>query len=276
MKKNNVGYIADSLSKIKKSDDHEFFAKEVTRLLKLEKKFSENILSKLSAFENISNKIVEGFSALDKIMILYSDPIFKALIPFSERGWYVSPMSIRSHKMEKLSSILINNNFSEFEDLIMTDSDKIVNQIIADAIILYPDRKNILNEIKSCYENQFYSAVINLSYSQVDGMCNETLGYGFFDKDKKSKTDKKILKIYNEFSKIDYRLAQIIKEQLGYKKNEITIYSDEFKDENPDIVFKSINRHLILHGHSYTYGNKINAMRAILLIDFINYFKENI
>jgi hypothetical protein len=35
----------------------------------------------------------------------------------------------------------------------------------------------------------------------------------------------------------------------------------------------SNNRHFVVHGESYLYGNKINALKSILMIDFVSSLK---
>jgi hypothetical protein len=56
--------------------------------------------------------------------------------------------------------------------------------------------------------------------------------------------------------------------QLKEPRNEISRY---VKDEIKNRTFKldSFNRHLVLHGHSIHYGTQKNAIRAILLLDFV-------
>lgn len=50
-------------------------------------------------------------------------------------------------------------------------------------------------------------------------------------------------------------------------------YKGEINGNSKDYIVpdrSSNNRHLVLHGHSYNYGNKKNAIKAILLLDFMN------
>jgi hypothetical protein len=269
MKKNTIGYVSEALNKIRNSDDHGFSPKEVLRLLKLEKEFTRNSISDSSSIIKLGNKISEGFSAMFILSRIYGDPILKSLLSFSEKGWHISPFALRNLTLSKLSYLLSQEDYSDLEDLILNDSNKIVKTTIEEATTLFPLRKSILEEIKICYEKELYFAVINLCYSQVDGICKETWHIGFFDKDK---NDDYKLQISKKLNQHETGIANIIAKQLEYKENEITIYSEDFKKKHPKLVFKSINRHLILHGHSYNYGSKINAMRAILLIDFILYF----
>jgi hypothetical protein len=62
--------------------------------------------------------------------------------------------------------------------------------------------------------------------------------------------------------------------QLSINENEITMYSKNEKFKDLASRTTSYNRHLIMHGHSFNYGCKKNALRAILLLDFICYFIE--
>ena len=54
-------------------------------------------------------------------------------------------------------------------------------------------------------------------------------------------------------------------------KNEMTKNSDQVTDKN-----SSFNRHVVIHGNSKIYGTKINAIRSILLLDFISELSDKL
>jgi len=269
--KDSVGYVADALDKIHASDDHGFDDAEVERLLKIEKELADSLKRIQENLNKISSTIENGFRAFAETLRIIAEPTFRALFRASEYGWYLSPEAIREYPISQLAELLNQNDLSELEKSILNDADNLAKTIIEKAITIFPDRKNVLQEILDCYKNKLYFTTINLSYSQTDGICKELWGFGFFDKTEKPEYK---LKTHIEFKNYQDGLATIISEQLSTKSNEVTMHSDTFKNNFPDKIKSSFNRHLVQHGHSVNYGNQTNAIRAILLIDFLMYFKN--
>ena len=159
-------------------------------------------------------------------------------------------------------------NVIEFENYIISSFDKRVNEIIENLVISFPERAHLFNEIKQLYRNEYYHSLITLCYSQVDGISNNVFGIGFFDTENKEKQFS--LKLPSNLIFDEDSLIAIISKQLNLPKNEITKYTKDgsFTKGNK---LSSFNRHFVMHGHSYNYGNKKNAIRAILLLDFIEW-----
>lgn len=266
-----MGYVADALDKIHASDDHGFDDAEVERLLKIEKELADSFKPIQENLNKISSTIENGFRAFAETLRIIAEPTFRALFRASEFGWYLSPEAIRKYPISQLAELLNQDDLSELEKSILNDADNLAKTIIEKTITIFPDRKNVLLEILDCYKNKLYFATINLSYSQTDGICKELWGFGFFDKTEKPEYK---LKTHVEFQNYQDGLATIISEQLSTKSNEVTMHSDTFKMNFPDKIKSSFNRHLVQHGHSVNYGNQTNAIRAILLIDFLMYFKS--
>jgi len=80
----------------------------------------------------------------------------------------------------------------------------------------------------------------------------------------------KALKIKGHIDK-ETGLLNSISSQFLKKRNELTRHYDK-----KDLSFSknSYNRHLVIHGHSIDYGTKINAVRALLLLDFTIYLLD--
>ena len=110
-----------------------------------------------------------------------------------------------------------------------------------------------------------FSAVINLCYSLADGIIYTYFNQAFWGFDNKKKKSR------FESLRDEHNILGILKsidKRLGYRGE---INRDTIQDiREGDIDIMSNNRHLVLHGHSYLYGTKKNAVKAILLLDFIN------
>lgn len=270
-KEDSIGYIADALDKIHATNDHGYTQEEVDRLLKIEKDLSDSFRPIHEQFKKISSDLENGIKAFVETIREIAEPIFNAICKVSEYGWYISPSVIREYPMVELANLLAQNNITEFENSIMKNSDNLIKQTINKAIKEFPRRKKVLREVLTCYKRKLYSASINLAYSQADGICNEIWDFGFFDKNGKPDYE---LKTYIEFNKFNDGVSSFFSKQLLIKDNEITMHSESFKNQFPEKVDTSFNRHLIIHGHSFDYGSKRNAVRAILILDFLLYFKE--
>jgi hypothetical protein len=94
---------------------------------------------------------------------------------------------------------------------------------------------------------------------------NETWKIGFFDNDKQTNYELKIKKLNTKKESF----TKSIINQLGEPRNEINRKSNDPKYQIKENKENSINRHLIIHGHSKFHGNRQNAIRAILLLEFI-------
>jgi hypothetical protein len=269
--KDSFGYTTEALKKIHANDQHGYTPKEVERLLKIEKDFGSIMKPIKTQIEEAIFTIGNRFKVFAETLKLISAPTLNTLYRVSEFGWYLSPTVFRDYSLFQLADMIQQNDLSKLENSIVADSSELINLTINKAIRTFPDRKKILTEIQDCFDNEYFSAVVNLSYSQADGICNKIWGFSFFDKTEKPDFT---LKAHYEFNKYSDGLATMFSKQLSIKENEVTMHSKSFEEQFPDRVSTSFNRHLIIHGHSINYGNKINAIRAILIIDFLMYFKE--
>lgn len=186
----------------------------------------------------------------------------------SEQGWYVSPRIFDEIPPSKVSFYLKSENANEFEDYIIQEMETILPKIIDDCQKSFPNRNDIIEEIQKSYNHGYYSAVVALCYTQADGISNDLFGVGFFDKDQ---NDGYKLKSYQKLRKLEFNHSIGIIKQLGISTNEITAYSNRKDLQQEDKKKVSFNRHLVLHGHSTEYGTKINAVRAICILDFLQF-----
>ena len=271
-KKDSVSYVINALKEIHEAQDHEYPPEEVERLLLIEKELAI-VTGRLKEQAEIFQSRIDDISrVLGAVVELIAEPTFKLICRVSEFGWYLSPKVVNEFPLYQLDYLLQQENLLELETFIIKDSSRLIEDTLNETIQAYPDRKKVLLEIQKCFENEFYSATITLAYSQVDGMCDEVFGFGFFDKNKIGSDYK--LKTYEKFENLNNSLITLFCKQLSIKENEITMYSKPIKCNSSDKAKASFNRHLVLHGYSYDYGNKKNAVRAILMVGFLLFLKE--
>lgn len=204
---------------------------------------------------------------MTEVMGLYSE-VFGRL---STYGWYVSPQILDQIPDSEIGVYLREGNSIDFEKFIVQYVESDLPRIVQDCQRQFPNRKDIIDEIQMLYNDGYYRAVVVLCYTQADGISNDLFDVGFFDTDRSQNYK---LKTYIEIKKNDSSYSERIISQLNTSSNEITAWSksDSFKQE--DRIKCSFNRHLVLHGHSIDYGTKLNAVRAICILDFLQSIGE--
>ncbi len=135
-------------------------------------------------------------------------------------------------------------------------------QIKEGILTVSPERSRLITEIFNLFSEKRYIPMIPLALSQIDGICMDQLSIGFFaskfDENKKKSEQKIKLKLY------DCSVSQLLFNQVDYdNKNELIL----IKGKNQEL--SELNRHDIIHGSSLDYGSKLNAIKTILLLDFI-------
>lgn len=271
--KDSIVYINRALKEIeKKPNNHGYPKKEVNRLLSIESEINET-MKRLEetpgSFFYELKKIGEAFKEFQK-------SYHKTLVEFqqiSKFGWYLSPIMTNELDIDNVLKLSRAKDtlFVDTKLLSLFGKQKIINQILNSLSTQFPTRNRLFDEISKTYKLELYSSCITLCYSQTDGICKEIWDIGFFDKEKKGTWELKLKSVLN---KSDYGISNIFIEQLGISKNEITMYSEDKYFNNLEKQKNTFNRHRVIHGHSINFGNKINALRAILLLDFINSFVE--
>lgn len=238
--------------------------------------YSKEVYETVIAFDNEMKKYIDKYkSSISKV----SDQMSKlflssknALSKFEEQledtrfvvthDWFISFNILRNLTIKKTFTVLSNKDKSAFENFVLTTFPSERSNLFKAIYKAIPHREAIITEIETLYCQNHFHAVIVLCYTQVDGICNENLRFGFFDVDQNTK-ELRVKQLDSNNS-----LASKIATQLKEPRNEISRY---VKNAIKNGIYKrdSFNRHLVMHGHSINYGTKLNAIRAILLLDFV-------
>jgi hypothetical protein len=191
----------------------------------------------------------------------YFENVKNNIVPsFINRDWYLSSVFL---DLANLETLYYEEQTANLDNKIIRAFATYLIECKKQLLKKFPERKKIILEIFFCYENRKYSSVITLAYSTAEGVVSSNFGQGLW-----GGFDKKTQKNLFEKLRDNNQLTGVM--NLFYKRfshrGEINRDSKEFKV----VDTSSNNRHLVLHGHSYNYGNKKNAVKAILLLDFIN------
>lgn len=237
--------------------------------------FSLNQLSDLTDFKFVSQ--LKSYN--EYISKLYGQ-VLNDFTKFSKMGWYLSNRFIEDLPIQEVYKVFNDVNRVNLENLIISETEKMMIRIISDCSDRFSNRKHFFTEIKKAYQLEMYNSVVLLCYTQADGICNEILKNGFFDKElKESKLKRKKkkspqdfhLSAYKKISNFEWNHSISVIEQLGIAENEITAYLKGMIKTDPELTKKSFNRHLVVHGHSLHYGTKLNAVRGLCLLDFLHF-----
>ena len=125
-------------------------------------------------------------------------------------------------------------------------------QIISRIISRNKERKSIIEEASKAHVNEMYFASTILFISQADGICDGKI----FVRD-----DKKLSSVEKEST------PDIVYETLG-KQSAI----DEDSRVTQSNYYSELNRHKVMHGLKFDYGNELNSLKALSLLSFVANF----
>jgi hypothetical protein len=128
----------------------------------------------------------------------------------------------------------------------------------------FPERSRIFASAFDAHRNGAYDLSVPVFLTQVDGVCfDATGGKNFFQGNHKSKTELAIAENVRDISRgvfFDAITKPLIeKSPIAYSTNERRIHPEAM----------SLNRHKVLHGESIDYGNEVNSLKSISLLNYV-------
>lgn len=127
-------------------------------------------------------------------------------------------------------------------------------------------RKNIINEGIENHKNGNYYSSITLLLTQVDGLCYDKTNKMFFKNNFKLAREKKYKPEIEEVL-ANEDTGTFFKEFLA-PMNEPSAINEH--SSNLDKFPIRLNRHEILHGIDYEYGSKVNSLKIISFLSYID------
>lgn len=178
-------------------------------------------------------------------------------------GWYINDsttlgVSIHAYYFFKLDRIdVVDKIFSEY-----VESE--INKIFDRLINLYPDITVALNEAKSCVDNEMYFAAIPLLVSMSEYIAEKISKKSHFlfttEKRGPKRFNKAELLYGSKLAKHDlFGHRSIIAKNHSFNEHDKFSLSDSNK----------INRHAILHGRDIKYGTRVNALKTISFLNYV-------
>ncbi|HEY4109567.1 hypothetical protein [Puia sp.] len=198
----------------------------------------------------------------------------KSIQKLPAKGWYLSLDFIDALAISNLDEYLERDPIAFQTDVEETFSRQflyIEGKLMEDS----PKRADLIKNIFSLHTQGNYFAAIPLALTQADGFCKDWftvesksgkhVPVGFFDMDRDHKRGTASQKLSRSIIAPATSVFNLLLNQLAKidRNNSLVLEGNTSR-------LSDLNRHAILHGESTDYGTKINSIKAILLLDFID------
>jgi hypothetical protein len=198
-------------------------------------------------------KKIEEIGGISKIILnhigLPNFSTYEKAIKLSNYGWYV-PAKFQLKKINEIVTLFELNHNIEADKLISDYFKKNLKSIKKELTQKHIERNDIIEEaFKAHNTKMFYSSTI-LFISISDGISEKKL----FINSKKFNSQIDLLK--------NPEIIKILSE-------ESPMNVDTRKENNPSF-FSDLNRHNVMHGLKYDYGNEINSLKSLSLLCFVS------
>lgn len=181
----------------------------------------------------------------------------EALLTLGRHGWYLDPeMSLPD--LWEFKKALGEGNVTEAESALVQHFEIRLSEIEESITNKFPHRAHLVRAAFAAHRREEYELSIPVLFAQADGICKDTINqYLFIRQDKKPSTA-----IYvGEIAANTYMAAFL----SPLAENLPVSASEKERSEG----FAALNRHMVVHGESLDYGNKVNGLRAISLVNYV-------
>ncbi|HKO80656.1 MAG TPA: hypothetical protein VJU78_09680, partial [Chitinophagaceae bacterium] len=175
-----------ALKKIKDNpNNHGFTATEYEAVMDFEKEMEAYSNKYLASFNKINEQLSKILPIFQFSVEKFEEKIADTRFVVSH-DWFISFNLLRNLTLHETYTVINNKDKDSFETFILRTFPSEEKNIFSAIYQTVPHRKTIISEIESAYSNNHFHSVVVLCYTQVDGICNENLGHGFFDTDRKT------------------------------------------------------------------------------------------
>jgi len=208
-------------------------------------------------FENFSERLVEAMEILKK-----ETPV--GILELSNYGWYLGYDSMPKTAVE-LGRKLKKGNSKEVDKILIEYYEEELDLVEKRVIGRNPNRKSIIKEAFDNHRNERYYSSIVLLLTQIDGICYDETEKLYFKNNGKLRRSK----IYKP--EVEEKITE--KQKFIIEGFEIPLNQSTGLNEHTDNISKfpiRLNRHEIIHGIDYSFGTKINSLKIVSFLNYIN------
>jgi hypothetical protein len=205
----------------------------------------------------IAGILSPAFERLQEIFRELPSRTREALILLGRHGWYLD-LEMPLPELWELERALAEGDVTGVDNALIEYYEGRVSDIEKSIVVRFPKRQKLIVAAFNAHRRQEYELSIPVFLAQTDGICKEVFNeYLFLKYDNKPRTA-----IYVEQVASDEFMAAL----LSPLAQTLPIGASE-RQRNEEFI--GLNRHMVLHGESLNYGNKINSLKAISLINYV-------
>lgn len=224
----------------------------------------------LSGISNIFEQLKPHFDQIQdgfKIMVSKTP---ESLIELSKQGWYID-FEITPRIPIELSGYLKKGEVDYVDNYLSKYYGDKLNRIKEKLYENYPNRQKILKEAFDCFRRKEYYSTISLLLTQADGFCFDKTKKLYFKNNRELQKEKiYVPEVEKEIKRISGGIVDILLEPM---KNATLINEDT---RNLTKFSIKLNRHAILHGMDTDYGTKLNSLKIISFVNYLDDMLEDI
>jgi len=201
----------------------------------------------------------------ETIAMWFKDVISGYLAP---RGWFIGG-TLNTIQYKALMDAINKNNESDIENFLIQHVRSIAKDTASTVYAKWPQRQAILADAFDAHSKELYTLSIPVMLAQADGIAFDILGAYLFTGCE---------------GNIKIKVEKIIKEKFQYRslaKSFLELFTNDIgvglstkkrnQQKTKGISVSPLNRHGVLHGLDCDYPKEYNSLRAIALIDFLNW-----
>ena len=220
----------------------------------------------------MNEDIQDRFKVLAEMTSTFSNQLLEAakileqeapggFLELSKYGWYLGFDSLPKTPVE-LGRKLHSGKSVEVDEILKNYYEEELENIEWRLINRNPKRNEILKEALKNHREQNYCSAITVFLTQADGICYDRAKKLFF----KNNGELRKKKVYRP--EIEEELKNIFAKEFAVPLMQPTAIN-EHSDHTAKFPVK-LNRHEILHGMDTSFGTKINSLKIISFLNYIN------
>ena len=221
------------------------------------------IYTSIPEFHNSFLELLETFKEIGERLKEYTKNTPKNFLLIAQHGWFIDMESELS--FPSVVAEAYKNKKNDDANALLTDYYRAnIDEIFKSLIKRHHNRKEILEDIKSSFEESKFTLTVPATLTQVDGICFDFTKKKFFIKEKRD--------INNKW------LPEVVVELEKSAGNFLELYLSPLKNQTPIMAREidigkfpcNLNRHEILHGTRVDYGTEINCLKVISLLKYVS------
>ena len=208
--------------------------------------------------KSLGGIISPAFEGLQRSFKELPPKIQEALLLLAQHGWYLD-FNMPLPSLWEVKKAISSGEVEEVEEALVEYFESQLDEVEKSFGSKFSHGNHIVCSAITAHRNGEYFLSIPVFLAQTDGICKEVVDqYLFMKKDRKPRTA-----IYVEQVAADTYKAALLSPLAA----STPISASEHEREEG---FNLLNRHMVLHGEALDYGNKVNSLKAISLINYVS------